>query len=455
MRRCRRTWPPSSPTSSTDAAWPGTSRTCCRPATRPSISRSRSALAPTRSAGDVKRGVLAALDTTTHLDGTHGFFHPDRFTFGTALERSAVEAAIQEVPGVDGVLARALPPARAHARVHHHARRGAGRAGRDRARRQRPQPARARLAAGRGGGRQVSTPVCPCDVFVHPRTISNPAGLPFVHYRVGEYPAFRRALLRALPAETALADWHAAETGDLALQLVEWWAYLADVLTFYNERAIQEVFLRTAVFPEDVRRIIRLLGYRPRPGIGATGVVAALTDSTRPFVVPRGFAIEGESPPGQAAQIFELDEDVSIGTLGRRLPASARLLTLPGAGATYPSPRDAAGRLPRSGACRRRGRDHAVHPGGRRLQGVARRRRHHDQAEGLLHRHPEGLERHVLRRCARRRRPAPAGASRPGAGSPRPDRVRAGDGPLGPARLGCGRARRHRGRRRQPPTTSS
>ena len=36
--------------------------------------------------------------------GTTRFFHPDRFTFGTALERSALEAAVQEVPGVSGVL---------------------------------------------------------------------------------------------------------------------------------------------------------------------------------------------------------------------------------------------------------------------------------------------------------------------------------------------------------------
>lgn len=53
--------------------------------------------------GDVKEAVLAALGATKHVDGTSGFFHPDRFTFGTALERSAVEAAVQDVPGVDGV----------------------------------------------------------------------------------------------------------------------------------------------------------------------------------------------------------------------------------------------------------------------------------------------------------------------------------------------------------------
>jgi hypothetical protein len=54
--------------------------------------------------GDVTQGILSALDAMNHVDGTTGFFHPDRFTFGVALERSAIEAAVQEVPGVDGVI---------------------------------------------------------------------------------------------------------------------------------------------------------------------------------------------------------------------------------------------------------------------------------------------------------------------------------------------------------------
>jgi predicted phage baseplate assembly protein len=53
---------------------------------------------------DVTQAVLAALDGAAHADGTHGFFHPDRFTFGGALERSALEAALQDVPGVEGVV---------------------------------------------------------------------------------------------------------------------------------------------------------------------------------------------------------------------------------------------------------------------------------------------------------------------------------------------------------------
>jgi hypothetical protein len=54
--------------------------------------------------GDVEAAVLEALGTRTFLNGSLGFFHPDRFTFATPLERSALEAAIQDAYGVAGVV---------------------------------------------------------------------------------------------------------------------------------------------------------------------------------------------------------------------------------------------------------------------------------------------------------------------------------------------------------------
>jgi hypothetical protein len=54
--------------------------------------------------GDVERGVLAALAPIRHMGTATGFFFADHFTFGTPLERSRLEAAIQNVPGVAGVL---------------------------------------------------------------------------------------------------------------------------------------------------------------------------------------------------------------------------------------------------------------------------------------------------------------------------------------------------------------
>ena len=54
--------------------------------------------------GDVRKAVLEALGARALPDGTAGFFHVDRFTFGTPLERSAVEAAVQRARGVHGVI---------------------------------------------------------------------------------------------------------------------------------------------------------------------------------------------------------------------------------------------------------------------------------------------------------------------------------------------------------------
>jgi hypothetical protein len=61
-------------------------------------------VAPEWLPGDVERGVLDRLGSAARPDGSTGFFFADRFTFGTPLYRSRLEAAIQSVPGVKGVL---------------------------------------------------------------------------------------------------------------------------------------------------------------------------------------------------------------------------------------------------------------------------------------------------------------------------------------------------------------
>jgi len=153
---------------------------------------------------------------------------------------------------------------------------------------------------------------CTCDVFVHPAEIFNPPGLASIADRAGDFASFRRALLLARPGENALALWRPGGSGDLAVQLVEWWAVLADILTFYNERIANESYLRTATMDEDVKNLVRLLGYRPRPGIAAMGLVAALVSGTKPVTVPKGFQIQSKPGPGKQPQIFEVDADTHL-----------------------------------------------------------------------------------------------------------------------------------------------
>ncbi len=58
---------------------------------------------PTAYRGEVEERVLEALMGTPGFIPVPGYFSPDRFTFGTPLDRSTLEACIQDVPGVNAV----------------------------------------------------------------------------------------------------------------------------------------------------------------------------------------------------------------------------------------------------------------------------------------------------------------------------------------------------------------
>ena len=153
---------------------------------------------------------------------------------------------------------------------------------------------------------------CPCQTFVYPATITNPPGRTSISYRVADFLTMRYALLLARPGEVELTNWRPGATGDLAVQMIEWWAYLGDILTLYNERIANESYLLTAMLPQSVQGLIRILGYRPRPGIGATGTLAAVMTGNKTITLPQGFQIQSKPGPGEQPQIFELTSATEV-----------------------------------------------------------------------------------------------------------------------------------------------
>ena len=157
-------------------------------------------------------------------------------------------------------------------------------------------------------------PGCPCtscSAAQDPQVVSNPPGLPAISDRTCDFTGVRRALLRPLPGEQAIGTWQPAP-GDLGLQVLEWWAYLADVLTFYNERFANESYLRTATQAGSVANLVAPLGYQPAPGIAATGNLAAVSTPghpAEPLVIPAGMSLSSTASPGVPAQTFEVDVD--------------------------------------------------------------------------------------------------------------------------------------------------
>ncbi|HLN39991.1 MAG TPA: hypothetical protein VK337_19590 [Xanthobacteraceae bacterium] len=164
---------------------------------------------------------------------------------------------------------------------------------------------------------QSTAAVCPCGTVVFPQVICNLPDLPAIAYRIGDFNAFRYQLLQPLqtPPETELTVWRPGAEGDLAVQMMEWWAYVGDILTFYNERIANESYLRTALLPESVNHLVQLLGYRPKPALGARATLAALlTPSARPpLTLPAGLQIQSKPGPGASPQIFELNLPTMIG----------------------------------------------------------------------------------------------------------------------------------------------
>jgi hypothetical protein len=159
-----------------------------------------------------------------------------------------------------------------------------------------------------------SSSPCPCGDPADPQVVTNPPGLDQISYQVDDFTGFRRAMLRPLPGEQAIGAWRPAP-GDLGLQVLEWWAYLAQILVFYNERNANESYLRTATWPGSLANLVALLGYQPGPGIAATGSVAVTRTTAypnEPLIIPAGMQLSSVATPGVAAQAFEVSTGTSF-----------------------------------------------------------------------------------------------------------------------------------------------
>ncbi|HTY32926.1 putative baseplate assembly protein, partial [Mycobacterium sp.] len=106
----------------------------------------------------------------------------------------------------------------------------------------------------------------------------------------------------------ALAALSTRDPADFALALLDGWATIADVLTFYTERIANEGFLRTATEEFSVRRLAELVGYSPRPGLSATAYLAFTVTAGQTVPIPIGTKAQQLAPSGQLPATFETAE---------------------------------------------------------------------------------------------------------------------------------------------------
>ncbi len=127
-----------------------------------------------------------------------------------------------------------------------------------------------------------------------PAEITNRAALERIAYRIGGYADARQFLLRRLDEDPVLSAWTYRGADDPGIALYEGAAILVDLLTLYGEAYANEAFLRTATWRESVADLVRLTGYRLKPGIGGVGTFALVVDGDGPVTVPSGTGITAD-----------------------------------------------------------------------------------------------------------------------------------------------------------------
>ena len=163
----------------------------------------------------------------------------------------------------------------------------------------------------------MSAPTCGCCVGttpVTPRSIRNRPGLPALSYRVGTHADFLGSMVGRLfrhefeNGSRPLANLSTRATNDPAIALLDAWATVADVLTFYQERIANEGYLATAVERRSVLELARLVGYRLRPGVAASVFLSFTMEKDSDAEIPAGTRSQSVPEPGQQPQVFETSE---------------------------------------------------------------------------------------------------------------------------------------------------
>lgn len=125
-------------------------------------------------------------------------------------------------------------------------------------------------------------------------------------------------------AQVIFPEWDTSSQADFGLMLVQLFAYMGDILSFYGDRLTQEAYLPTATQRLSILNIAQLLGYVPTNGSPSTGtVVFQTTPGSVAVTLPAGtqLATNFNTDINQPV-IFETDTGISVPANGGTVTAN-------------------------------------------------------------------------------------------------------------------------------------
>ena len=140
-----------------------------------------------------------------------------------------------------------------------------------------------------------------------------PEPLPPIDYSSRDWQSLRADLIAA--KRQRMPEWTSESPNDFGIVLIELFAYMGDMLSFYADRVANEAFLDTAVLRSSVYSHARMLDYRPT-GLGSARATLQFTTpgTAGDVTIPAGTQVQTIPDPGMAPIIFETNEELVIGS---------------------------------------------------------------------------------------------------------------------------------------------
>jgi len=105
-------------------------------------------------------------------------------------------------------------------------------------------------------------------------TVNQVGNRQVIDYLARDYASFRQALLDLIPSK--LPEWSDRSEADFGVVLIELFAYMADILSYYQDRIANEAFLATAQERRSVIQHLRLIGYEMAPAAPGSAALSVI-----------------------------------------------------------------------------------------------------------------------------------------------------------------------------------
>src|SRR2546423_3019680 len=130
-----------------------------------------------------------------------------------------------------------------------------------------------------------------------------------IDYLARDYASCRRALLDLIPSK--LPEWTDRSEADFGIVLIELFAYMADILSYYQDRVANEAFLNTAQERRSVINHLRLIGYEMAAAAPAAARLSVIVANTvnNPVEIRKGDQFATASSKDRKSVTVEYTDD--------------------------------------------------------------------------------------------------------------------------------------------------